>query len=64
MSDTASAPSPTPILDALIASGDARHEGGTIVGIAADGVEVALGVSHAPEVCETYLRDFPTPDMW
>jgi len=53
-----------PILDSLIASGAARHVNGTIIGIASDGEEVAIGVSHDLAACEAYLRDFPTPEVW
>jgi hypothetical protein len=56
--------STTPILDGLLAAGDARLDGTTIVGRASDGTEVMLGVTFNTGAAERYLRDFPTPDTW
>lgn len=53
-----------PSLAAVLIAGHARIKDGSIIGTASDGVEVALGVAHAPEAAERYLSDFPTPDAW
>lgn len=54
-----------PHLSAVLTGGSAYiNEHGDIVGIAADGVEVSLGVTHRVDLAERYLTDFPTPAHW
>ncbi len=53
-----------PLLASFLALGAIRTDGYEYVGIAEDGVSVALGTLDDPESVEHYLMSRPSPDLW
>ena len=57
--------SATPILNNLLMTGVVITDHMQYLGIASDNALCVLpGSTDRPDQTETYLTDFPTPDMW